>query len=133
MHSEWKVTSNTINGQKVYGVYRLRDTGQVDHSGNREYAGDYVDNRETAAIVAKELNKIDKDAILCKAKVTSYMDDGSGGDDLAFKWITKDKYYDLNKRAGDLYYFIDDMGDTHYIKNFDKYFIRIKEETNETN
>lgn len=60
MKSEWKVTSNLINGQKVYGVYRLRDINAVDHSGNRDYAGGYVDNREIAAIVAAELNKIER-------------------------------------------------------------------------
>lgn len=60
MKSKWKVTSNTINGQKVYGVYRTRDIGQVDHSGNRDYAGGWTDNREAAAIVAAELNKIER-------------------------------------------------------------------------
>ena len=57
MKSEWKVTSNRINGKTMYGVYRLRDINAVDHSGNREYAGGYVSSRETAAIVAAELNK----------------------------------------------------------------------------
>lgn len=57
MKSEWKVTSNPINGNTMYAVYRLRDTSEVDHSGNREYAGSYISNREAAAIVAAELNK----------------------------------------------------------------------------
>ena len=57
MKSEWRVTSNSINGKKMYAVYRLRDINAVDHSGNREYAGGYVSSRETAAIVAAELNK----------------------------------------------------------------------------
>ena len=41
----------------MYAVYRLRDISQVDHSDNREYSGGYVSSRETAAIVAVELNK----------------------------------------------------------------------------
>lgn len=60
MKGEWKVTSNLINGKKMYAVYRLRDINAVDHSGNREYAGGYVNNRETAAIVAAELNRIER-------------------------------------------------------------------------
>lgn len=57
MKSEWKVTSNSINGKKMYAVYRQRDVNAIDHSGNREYAGEWVHNRDTAAIVADELNK----------------------------------------------------------------------------
>lgn len=57
MKSEWKVTSNTINGKKMYAVYRKRDINAVDHSGNREYAGNYVENREAVAFVVDELNK----------------------------------------------------------------------------
>ena len=36
MKIEWKVTSNCIGGEWFYGVYRLRDRKEVDHSGNRE-------------------------------------------------------------------------------------------------
>ena len=36
MKSEWKVTCNRIGGKWFYGVYRLRDRKEVDHSGNRE-------------------------------------------------------------------------------------------------
>lgn len=55
--SEWKVTANPVGGRMIYGVYRLRDTAEVDHSGNREYYGDYVDSRQTAEQIADELNK----------------------------------------------------------------------------
>lgn len=57
MKGKWKVTSNPINGKTMYAVYRLIDINAVDHSGNREYAGGWVHNRETVAIVAEELNK----------------------------------------------------------------------------
>ncbi|MDA8227602.1 MAG: hypothetical protein M0T74_07845 [Desulfitobacterium hafniense] len=57
MKSKWKVTSNIINGQKMYGVYRQLDVVEVDHSGNREYAGGYTSEREAAEVVAEELNK----------------------------------------------------------------------------
>lgn len=36
MKSEWRVTCNCIGGERFYGVYRLRDRKEVDHSGNRE-------------------------------------------------------------------------------------------------
>ena len=36
MKSEWKVSSNIINGKSRYSIYRLLDTKDVDHSGNRE-------------------------------------------------------------------------------------------------
>lgn len=57
MKSEWKVTSNNINGKKMYAVYRLRDTTAVDHSGNREMATDYMDDRAEAVVIAEKLNK----------------------------------------------------------------------------
>lgn len=59
MKSEWRVTSNIINGKSMYGVYRLLDTGVVDHSGNREHAGEYVESREAATMMADVLNKED--------------------------------------------------------------------------
>lgn len=57
MHSEWRVTSNFIGGEKMYAVYRLRNINEVDHSGNREYAGGWISNKEAASIVAAGLNK----------------------------------------------------------------------------
>ena len=44
MKSEWKVTSNPINGKTMYAVYRLKDINAVDHSGNREFAGGWTDS-----------------------------------------------------------------------------------------
>ena len=55
-YSEWKVTSNYVGGEKMYSVYRLRDRNEVDHSGNREYAGGWTDNREAAQVVADQMN-----------------------------------------------------------------------------
>jgi hypothetical protein len=60
-YSEWKVTSNLIGGEKVYAAYRIRDINEVDHSGNREYAGGWTNNREAAQIVAEQLNHCNKD------------------------------------------------------------------------
>lgn len=57
MKSEWRVTSNTINGIFMYAVYRIKDTNGVDHSGNREMAGGYIESREDAQRKADELNK----------------------------------------------------------------------------
>ena len=57
MKSEWRVSSNIINGEKKYIVYRIRDIHEVDHSGNREYAGEYVSDKNTALELADSLNK----------------------------------------------------------------------------
>lgn len=61
MKGPWKVTSNRINNATMYGVYRLLDTSTVDHSGNREYHGNYTLNREEAAGIAEELNAAEKE------------------------------------------------------------------------
>lgn len=56
MKSKWKVTSNYIDGRTMYGVFRILDVGAVDHSGNRENFGGYVDTREEAASIVDRLN-----------------------------------------------------------------------------
>lgn len=61
MPSEWKVTSQYINGQKMYAVYRLRNKAETDHSGNRIYATSYITNREQAEHLAESLNSEEKE------------------------------------------------------------------------
>ena len=56
MKSAWKVTSNRVGMRTLYGVYRIGDTNEVDHSGNREMCGDYVEDKSEAAYLAKKLN-----------------------------------------------------------------------------
>lgn len=56
MKGPWKVTSNILDGQKMYAVYRLIDVDEVDHSGNREFATDYIKSKEKAVAIAQELN-----------------------------------------------------------------------------
>jgi len=56
MHSEWKVTTNIIAGEKAYAVYRLRDVSATDHSGNREFATGYIADKQEALAVAKKMN-----------------------------------------------------------------------------
>lgn len=56
MKSKWKVTSNSVGGEKLYGVYRTINTDEIDHSGNREMAGGFIENREAAQIIADKLN-----------------------------------------------------------------------------
>lgn len=53
--SKWKITTNLIDGKKFYGVYRVIDTSEVDHSGNREVHG-YYGSRAKAEKIAEELN-----------------------------------------------------------------------------
>lgn len=56
MKGRWKVTSNRVGDNSIFGVYRLRDTTEVDHSGNREMYGDYMDSRTEAQEIADRLN-----------------------------------------------------------------------------
>jgi len=57
MKSPWKVTSNPIGDKTMYQVFRIRDTSAVDHSGNREYYGAYMQSKDEAKALADELNK----------------------------------------------------------------------------
>ena len=56
MTGKWKVASQYIGGEKMYAVYRLRNVDEVDHSGNREYAGGWTDDKEVAVEAADQLN-----------------------------------------------------------------------------
>lgn len=56
MKSNWRVTSNVINGQKLYGVYRLLDMDEIDHSGNREHLDVWVADRRIAEALAERYN-----------------------------------------------------------------------------
>lgn len=55
--SEWRVSSNSINGETMYIAYRLLDVNEVDHSGNREHHGGYVFGKAQAERAAKLLNE----------------------------------------------------------------------------
>lgn len=57
MRGKWKVTSNCIFDKKQYAVYRLIDTTAVDHSGNREFATEYMEDRQEASAIAERLNQ----------------------------------------------------------------------------
>jgi len=54
--SIWKVSANPIAGRMFYGVYRLRDVNEIDHSGNRETRGGWYEHREEAEALARRLN-----------------------------------------------------------------------------
>lgn len=56
MKSEWRVSSNPVGGQMLYGVYRIRDLAAVDHSGNREER-EYYDTETDAQAEADRLNR----------------------------------------------------------------------------
>lgn len=57
--SEWKVSTNRFGGKTWYAVYRIRDIDEVDHSGNREYVGGYIEDRQEAEDLADFMNKED--------------------------------------------------------------------------
>jgi hypothetical protein len=56
MESPWKVTRNTIDDKPLHRVYRLINTREADHSGNREYAGSYYSDRKPCERAAEYLN-----------------------------------------------------------------------------
>lgn len=56
MKSEWKVSHTYAGMELIYQVYRLRDTAECDHSGNREIVGTF-DSEEAAQEYAEELNR----------------------------------------------------------------------------
>lgn len=56
MVGKYKVTSQYIGDEKMFAVYRSKDTDAVDHSGNRELATGYMSNKEEANRVAELLN-----------------------------------------------------------------------------
>lgn len=57
MKDFWKVTSNVIDGHKVYSVYRNVRPWECDHSGNREYACDWLSDRGAAERLCQDLNQ----------------------------------------------------------------------------
>lgn len=57
MTSDWRVSSQYINSEKIYQVYRLRNVNGIDHSGNREYCGGIFTDEAAAQAFADELNK----------------------------------------------------------------------------
>lgn len=57
MTSEWKVTKNYVGDGYMYAVYRIRDTSATDHSGNREFATDYLEDKDEASAIAAKLNQ----------------------------------------------------------------------------
>ena len=63
MKSEWKVTTNFFNDKKMYGVYRIKNVAEVDHSGNREMFGGYVEHRYEAIIIAEKLNNAESKGV----------------------------------------------------------------------
>lgn len=60
MLGKWDITQNILDGKELWMVYRLLDTGEVDHSGNREYTGPVFHDRYAAQGYADHLNEVEK-------------------------------------------------------------------------
>lgn len=58
-YGEWKVTSNSVDGEKLYSVYRLRDTSRTDHSGNRDYVMGFTKDKDFCQDLADGLNSME--------------------------------------------------------------------------
>ena len=59
MKSKWRVSHTCAGGVKITEVYRLKDTTQPDHSGNREVRPESFASDEEARDFAKHLNAMD--------------------------------------------------------------------------
>lgn len=63
MKSKWFVASIPIDPVKRimrYQAQRIKDTSAVDHSGNREYAGSWYEDKADAQAVVDALNAKEK-------------------------------------------------------------------------
>lgn len=56
MKSEWRVCTTPVGEKIVYGVYRLKDVSEIQHSGNMEIHG-YYDEESDAEAEAVKLNE----------------------------------------------------------------------------
>lgn len=61
MSEPWEVSSNVIDGRTVYGVFRIIDPDEPEHSGNRE-VHNYFKNREDAERIAEAFNRAEAGA-----------------------------------------------------------------------
>ena len=57
MKSKWKVSSQYINGEKVYIALRIRDISQPQHGGNVEIKGEYSTDRTSVLALLYKLNR----------------------------------------------------------------------------
>ena len=53
----WRVIKNPIDDGYMYRVVRIIDPKEPMHSGNIEAGSEWLDDREEAHAIAKELNK----------------------------------------------------------------------------
>ncbi len=56
MKSEWKVSSQRIDGEKMYIALRILDTSKPEHGGNVETKGEYSIDRDSVQHLVDELN-----------------------------------------------------------------------------
>lgn len=56
MKSKWKVSSQYIDGKKMYIAMRILDTSQPQHGGNVETSGKYSADRDTVQALVDALN-----------------------------------------------------------------------------
>lgn len=54
--SKWFVSCNSVAGERLYIVARLKDKTEIQHSGNMEYYGEYSGDKEAQEKVAAQLN-----------------------------------------------------------------------------
>ena len=64
--TNWKVTTNCIDGEFMYAVCRIKNPNEPMHSGNLEFATSYMTNKQEAERIAENLNKTQGDVVLWK-------------------------------------------------------------------
>ena len=55
--SNWMLKSNIIGGRTMYIAVRIRNVGEVVHSGNMEHFGEYSEDLEAVRRLVNRLNR----------------------------------------------------------------------------
>ena len=67
MMGPWEVSCNVLNGRTAYIVCRLKDTEEVQHSGNMIYSDKgYTNDRAEAEKYAEKLNQFEASLPVCR-------------------------------------------------------------------
>lgn len=60
MKGKWDVAVWNADGSMGWRAYRLRDIGEVDHAGNREWDNNFFQHRKEAEEWADFMNKVEE-------------------------------------------------------------------------
>ncbi len=74
MKSIWKVSTQWVNGRKMFQVYRILNVSEFDHAGNREYAeGMFATESLAKEEAARKNGYLKEDKAVSTQKLFEYM------------------------------------------------------------